>query len=213
MGINRMQFLLEALTDLDARYSGACTPIQALKQGQPVMQQNELKHLHGREGKVTLSDVGSKHLQMLFRTNRPVLRGMARSLQARGSKLILLRGPPQQQLPLFWREHHVTDLVFESDTGALISHMHSLAHSHPTPTVGSRPALAPQFADCVRASACVSAEPYARQRDAAIVALAEADNVKVTTAVGHTLYVSAPSSACTACLYDAVLGAELMLQR
>ena len=43
----------------------------------------------------------------------------ARSLQARGSKLILLRGPPQEQLPRFWQEHHVTDLVFESDTGEL----------------------------------------------------------------------------------------------
>ena len=36
-----------------------------------------------------------------------------RSLQARNSKLILLRGKPQEILPAFWREHGVTTLVFE----------------------------------------------------------------------------------------------------
>ena len=58
--------------------------------------------------------------------------GAGCSLQARGSKLILLRGSPQEQLPLFWREHQVTDLVFESDTGGAatvppISPDHTLA--------------------------------------------------------------------------------------
>jgi hypothetical protein len=50
--------------------------------------------------------------------------GVMCSLQARGSKLILLRGPPAQQLPLFWKEHRVTDLVFESDTGDEPAMMH-----------------------------------------------------------------------------------------
>ncbi len=70
-----------------------------------------------------------------------------RSLQARGSKLILLRGKPLEALPAFWRKHGVTTLVFESDT-----------------------------------------EPYAKERDAAIRALAEADGLAVESPCGHTLY-------------------------
>lgn len=33
------------------------------------------------------------------------------------------------------------------------------------------------------------AEPYGRKRDAAILALAEADELRVSSPVGHTLYV------------------------
>jgi len=35
----------------------------------------------------------------------------------------------------------------------------------------------------------VPAEPYGRKRDAAILALAEADELRVSSPVGHTLYV------------------------
>ena len=141
-------------------------------------------------------------------------------MQARGSKLILLRGSPQEQLPLFWREHQVTDLVFESDTGGAatvppIIPDHTLASISsgalpcsllpctPTPVRSNLStfysssnfwSISPQHR-CYSCAwkhnvACdASAEPYARQRDSEIVALAKADKVSVTTAVGHTLYV------------------------
>lgn len=131
---------------------------------------------------------------------------MACSLQARGSKLILLRGTPQEQLPLFWQEHHVTDLVFESDTGgpAPVSNDLSLRV----------PRFATQSADSVPTHATACAEPYARRRDAAIVALAKADNVKVSTPVGHTLYVrNSLSASFPGCLAWGLPGLHSLMRR
>ena len=48
-----------------------------------------------------------------WRSAQPDALPAVRSLQARNSKLILLRGKPQEALPAFWREHGVTTLVFE----------------------------------------------------------------------------------------------------
>lgn len=47
----------------------------------------------------------------------------------------------------------------------------------------------------------VPAEPYGRKRDAAILALAEADELRVSSPVGHTLYVRILTKIAVVALY------------
>jgi cryptochrome len=77
------------------------------------------------------------------------LRDLHNNLEARGSRLLVLRGKPQEVLPRVLKDWAITSLCFEHDT-----------------------------------------EPYAKERDAQIKALAEGLGVQVHEPISHTLYVS-----------------------
>lgn len=83
------------------------------------------------------------------------LRDLHNNLEARGSRLLVLRGKPQEVLPRVLKDWAITSLCFEHDT-----------------------------------------EPYAKERDAQITALAEGLGVQVHEPISHTLYVSDTAHGC-----------------
>ena len=75
------------------------------------------------------------------------LNNLDESLRQIGSKLLVIKGKPQESFQKLFKEWNVKKLTFEIDV-----------------------------------------EPYAKERDASIIKLAEENSVQVVTKVSHTLY-------------------------